>query len=320
MLLIGSRALALRAPHLLTRPPCDFDWVCTKAEFDLWMEKDSHKVNPTKVYELPEHNKWIVEGSTNCEFEIITPGTSSELLADLVYNDKKSLETPFGLVPSLSILFAIKDSHKYKKFNNSSAGFWKTAIDWHMLKQSGCAILPEQEAFHKLREQESYAAQKHPKLNVNKDNFFDEKNGIHQVFEHDDLHKVVAINAKPAYEYYLKDNSEVMCSKEKFFECSEFIRMCGVCEEAMVLGLERSLIPFDIWTPEIAWRFALAKIATSITSGYFREYIFQNIFKALEMYSKYCSNYYEKFKGGVIAGTVRYINNNEKDLANQRKI
>ena len=35
-------------------------------EFDIWMEKNSRKINPTKIY--PEKNKIIVEGKSNCEF------------------------------------------------------------------------------------------------------------------------------------------------------------------------------------------------------------------------------------------------------------
>src|SRR5271165_7693485 len=93
MILIGSRALALRCPQALGRKPLDFDFLCSKKEFDVWMEKNSYKVNPTKVYELPEFHKFIVESATTpCEFEIITPGTSSELLAGLV--DNTWTETP----------------------------------------------------------------------------------------------------------------------------------------------------------------------------------------------------------------------------------
>ncbi len=73
---------------------------------------ESFKVKPTKVY--PEgKNKMIVEGSTNCEFEIIKPDTSSYIMEELVAQDH--IETPFGMVPSLDMLFTIKSSHKYLK-------------------------------------------------------------------------------------------------------------------------------------------------------------------------------------------------------------
>src|SRR5665213_3653682 len=114
MILVGSRALALRAPHAMRRKPLDFDWVCTREEYDSWVENNSHKVNPTKIYAQGE-NKMIVEGSTNCEFEIIVPGKSSSILKDLVEGNSESIETPFGWVPTFDMLFTIKSSHKYLK-------------------------------------------------------------------------------------------------------------------------------------------------------------------------------------------------------------
>src|ERR1700722_12628485 len=108
MILIGSRSTALRMPQALKRNPLDFDFVGTKDEFDQWLETNKDKINITKVYELPEYNKWIIEGSTNIEWEVITTGHSSELLADLVYNDKESIETPFGYIPNSDLLFTIK--------------------------------------------------------------------------------------------------------------------------------------------------------------------------------------------------------------------
>src|SRR5258708_6032261 len=129
MILIGSRAASLRLGQAFTRKCVDFDWVCTQEEFDFWMEKNSAKVNPTKVYQQPEFHKIIVEGSTNCEFEIIQPGSSNELLVGLVENDPETIDTMFGKIPNLDLLFTIKDAHKYKKFHTSSHGFWKTAID-----------------------------------------------------------------------------------------------------------------------------------------------------------------------------------------------
>jgi len=307
MILIGSRALALRAPQIIARRPLDFDFVCTKEEFTSWMDKNSHKVNPTKVYELPEFNKWIVEGSTNLEFEIIKPGTSAELLVNLVENDPDTIDTPFGLVPTLNTLLAIKDSHKYKKFETSRgcATWYKNAIDWHMMTMAGAQIQSEHKEFIALREKETYT-HKLPVLNVSSKDFFDSNmNGVEQTFIHDDIHKAIALNDKPAYEYYLKEGSEVMTSKKKFYECSEHIRLSGIIEEAMTLALERSLISHPgVWSPDYAFRFALAKVASTICGGYFRSYCFLNLFEAIKSYPK---DFFEKFQKAVENGRVRYI-------------
>lgn len=310
MILIGSRALALRAPGALHRAPVDFDWCCTKEEFDTWMETSSAKVSPTKVYELPEFHKWIVEGSTNCEFEINVPGTSTEMLMDIVEGDPESIETPFGKVPSLDLLFTIKDSHKFKKFETprGCANFYKTAIDWYIMKKMGAKVREEYKAFHALREQES-CPHKLPKLNMSKMDFFDsDQNGVVQTYVHDDIHVAIALNDRPAYTYYMKDGSEVLTDKNKFFSVPESTRLAGTIEEALTLALERSLIAHPgVWTPDYAFKFALAKVCTTITGGYFRAYSFEHVFEALQQYPR---DYYQRFQKAVADGTVRRIEEN----------
>ena len=304
MILIGSRSLFIRNPKLLTRAPIDFDFVSTREECQEWIEKNKHKIGATKEpYEI-DGNKVILEGKTNVEFEIIQAGTSSELLDELVYNDPKSIETAFGMVPTTNLLFTIKDSHKYKKFHSASNHFWKTARDWHILKAYGCEIEERYKEFHNLRSQETYSYL-HPNLNVSKENFFKD-DAVHYEFEHDDIHQAVAIGNRPAYTYYLKDGSEVLSSRKKFFECSEEVRLNGVIEEASVLALERSIIPFpNYWTTDFAFQFALSKVASSITSGFFRQYCFENIFTALKLYKEKHSDYYKRFQKVLNEGQVR---------------
>jgi hypothetical protein len=301
MILIGSRALALRAPMALQRKPCDFDWICTQQEYEVWMEKNAAKLNPTKVYPLPEFHKMIVEGSTNCEFEIIQSGNSNELLVDLVEKDPETIETPFGKIPNLDLLFAIKDSHKYKKFHLSANGFWKTAMDWHTMKRLGPSVRPEYQEFSKLRQKETYNYA-HPKLNVGKDDFFKD-DGISYVFDHDTIHQSVARFEHPAYTYYMEDGAQVNCSKKKFFEIDQSIRLAGVVEEAAVLAIERSLVPHPgTWTPEYAWKFALAKVCSSITSGWFRAFGYEHLPEVLKLAPV---GYWNKFRADVEEGLVK---------------
>ena len=296
MILVGSRALVVRAPRLLRRKPKDFDWVCTIEEFNDWMEKVGHKIKPTKVYS--EQNKMVVEGETNCEFEIIKPSTSSEILAQLVESDPETIDTTFGKIPNLDLLFCIKSSHKYLK---NSPHFWKTAADYHAMKLAGAIIRTEYKDFLKLREKETYTYS-HPKLNVSKDEFF-QNDGIQYVWNHDDIHKSVAIGDRPAYTYYLKDGAQVDCDKDKFFSLPQEIRLNGVIEEAAVLAIERSLVPHPgVKTPKEAWTFALAKVCSSITSGWFREFGYEHLPEIIKMYPE---KYWEKFQNDVTSGKVK---------------
>ena len=312
MILIGSRAAKIRLGNNFSRPCIDFDWVCTKEEFDTWLEKESHKVNPTKVYELPEFNKWIVEGSTNCEFEIIKPGSSNELLMDLVKNNQETLKTTFGLIPNIDLLFTIKSSHRFKKFQNSAQGWYKTMIDYHCMKNCGAKIKPEYEVFLKLRESETYTYS-HPSLMKSKNDFFQDD---FYVYQHDDIHMAIKVFEKPAYQYFQADNAEVACDMKKFWSLPREIQLASVVEEATTLCLERGLIKnFDKWSsPKACWQFALAKTLSSITSGKWRAWGYDNIFDVIKLFSEKYSDFYEKFQQSVREGSVRYIEGYDKNM------
>ena len=165
----------------------------------------------------------------------------------------------------------------------------------------GAVVRPEYEEFLKLREKETYTYA-HPKLNVNKDNFFKDDN-IQYVYDHDSIHVSVARGERPAYTYYMKENEQVMTDKEKFFAQPREIQLNGVVEESAVLAIERSLVPHPgVWTPKFAWKFALSKVCSSITSGWFRAFAYENIVEVLKLYPE---GYWEKFQKDVESGLVR---------------
>jgi len=297
LILIGSRALVLRAPQVLNRKPLDFDFLCTRSDYDSWMEQNVSKIKSTKMYAISD-SKLVVEGSTNCEFELIVPGTSSELLSNLVTSDPNSLDTPFGLVPSFDLLFTIKSSHKYLK---NSPHFWKTMSDYHRMKLTGAIVRPEYQEFLKLREKETYTYA-HPKLNQSKVGFFSDDQITYQ-YDHDSIHQAVKLQDRPAYSYFQKDEAEVACSKDKFFACSEEIRDNSVIEESAVLAIERSLVPHPgVLSTEQAWRLAFSKVCSSIASGWWRAYAYDN---ALRILKRYQPDYFDKFKVGLADGVVK---------------
>lgn len=286
-ILIGSRALALRGLKL--RDPKDWDWICTNQEANELIRK----LNPRRMEDIK--GKKIIVYDPNAEFEIIKEGSSSEEFKKLALAD--GINTEFGIVPSLDLLFTLKQSHRYLK---NSPHFWKTWMDWHRLRDMGCKIRPEYQDFLKLREKETYSYQ-HPSLNQTKKQFFADDN-IKYVYDHDSIHRAVAIKEKPAYTYYMKNGSEVQCDKEKFFSLPEEYRINGVIEEACVLAIERSLVPFPGKNDSMkAWLFAYSKIATSITSGWFRQWSYENGPKILKIGPQ---NYYERFLEGVKSGKV----------------
>lgn len=307
MLLIGSRALVFRAPAILNRQPKDFDFVCTEDEFQDWLSKNAEKVgvdpaDSSKVYPAGP-NKMVVLGDVPCEFEIVKPGTSTEMLYEIVKREKGTLHTKFGSIPSVDMLFTLKRSHRYLK---DSPHFWKNLADYHKLKMLGANVRPEYEIFLKLRENETYK-NKAPKLiGASKKDFFNPDSGVNYVYDHDSIHVAVKHLDMPAYRYFMKDEAEVQCDKEKFFSIPMETRLLSVLEESYVLALERSQIPFpDKATPMQSFRMAISKVCTSISSGWWREFAYENCFDVLRMYN---DDYMDKFRNGLEAGIVKPFN------------
>ena len=149
-----------------------------------------------------------------------------------------------------------------------------------------------------------------PKLNQSKDTFFS-GDGIIYEYDHDTIHEAVKFLDKPAYTYYA--DGEVWSSKEKFNQCSEKIKLFGVLEESLVLACERSQLAFSP-PPDARWSFehALFKVCTSITSGFFREYAWENYDKVIELYNKVGLDYVDKVNEGIKTGIVKKLQTQSK--------
>lgn len=311
--LIGSRALKFRAPMILRRDPLDFDFIATEEAYEDFVKKNNDKIRPEEIYPMEGGQKMIVKGEKKegdeigviLEFEIAEKRESGAQFLKMVESDPLTLKTPFGSVPSLDLLFTLKKSHRYLK---NSPHFGKNFNDYHAMKRIGASSEKFTE-WLKLREKETYATQKHPKLNVKKEEFFanDQVNYVH---DHDSIHVSVCHPdiGKPAYQVYAEPGQEVKSSKKLFFEASDFVRMRGVVEESAVLAIERSLVPHPgKLEPRHAWMFAFSKVATSITSGWFREWAYENGPVVLRNYPE---DFYDRFLEGVKNGIVKPFNAN----------
>ncbi|AHY25102.1 hypothetical protein AVV36_gp140 [Pectobacterium bacteriophage PM2] len=212
--------------------------------------------------------------------------SSYELLKYAETNIKKDNLTEFYWA-SPEMCLAIKMSHRFKKNNPF---FRKTMQHIRFLRNKGVKLNPTLEKIM-LKRQKETLSYNHPNLNVSKDAFF--KDDIY-TYDHDTIHEAVALTQQPAYKFYMKDGSQVLTDKEKFFSLPEEIKLAGVYEETCVLALERSQIPnnFQNVSSEHSFLMALEKVCTSITSGWFREYAWENYFKVLAMYKSLGVNDY----------------------------
>lgn len=302
MLLIGSMALRNKGFNI-GRSAGDVDYICTFDQFQRWA-RDNHCIVKRCVPLSDTKFHVLSHSGMNYEFEIAWEGTAARQLLDIYEGHGEA---------SVDWCYALKMSHRYLK---DSVHFLKTMSDIHFLRTviSDEAQLIIESDWFKQREAETYVY-KHPKLDVSKEQFFT-GDGVNYIYDHDSIHLTVAITQEwdqpenqdnydhhpvPAYTFYMKDGSEVMTSKEKFMSVHESIRLYGVYEESCVLALERSQIPHGLGKeggPTARWSFemALMKVCTSITSGWFREWAWENYSKVLDLYNELGENdYIERF-------------------------
>lgn len=296
MLVVGS--VAMHKHGIITRKPGDVDIIATFSEVDVFRENFAGHILVDEVIQHPVWSKrHILVNDTHYEFELSSVGSSAEQLVDIVYAN--NLHTD-GMA-NLDVLLTIKLSHRYKK---NSKFFKKTLDDIIALRSHGATVPSVLESWLKRRENETYT-NKSPKLNQSKRDFFDTP-GVTYKYDHDSIHRAVARFEEPCYNYFKADKAEVFCSKDKFFSASEEVRLGSVVEESLVLALERCLIPYSFNTqPKIAFLMALEKVCTSISSGWWREYAYDNYYKAVSLFETEYKDFVDKFMDGLYNGTIQ---------------
>lgn len=291
MITVGSRALALHVEAQgkeFYRPVQDLDYLCTEEEWEEQQALFEGKPGLVLIERIEDKGHIELLQGVHLEYDIAQPGSSTEKL--IMYCLGKGVG---GWVAPLEVLYLLKMSHRYKK---NSPHFFKTMSDIHYMRSFGAEIPPELEGVLAQREKETYDYS-HPNLNVNSVDFF-KGDEVPYIFDHDSIHEAIAVLGEPAYKSYMRDGSEVMTDKEKFFACEEHIRLLGVYEESCVLALERSQIPFGFEiAPRQSFIMALSKVCTSITSGWFREYAWEHFDAVVNFYNAMGEDdYIKRFK------------------------
>lgn len=287
MLIIGSVALNKRLGKTV-RAPRDYDIIATYDEAMAFIDSFDGKLD--RCYPTDGAKKLVAfKGGRIIEAEIAWEGTLAEELLAMAEGETYA---------SLNILYALKMSHRYLR---NSPAFLKTMRDIHLLRGAGAELTPDLESWFKRREAETYDYS-HPDLTVSKGQFFKPEE-VEYTYDHDSLHVTQKHLDLPAYCYFLADGAEVQCSREKFEALPHKTKLLAVLEESYVLALERSQIPFgDAVSRRKSFEIALMKVCTSITSGWFREFAWENYDEVLSLYS---DDYVDFFRLGLDAGIVK---------------
>ena len=127
--------------------------------------------------------------------------------------------------------------------------------------------------------------QGNPKLNKSNDEFFDDP--VKKVYDHDFLHELYAYEDRPMFEK-LKHPEQfnlAWCAKDLWDKLSQTQKLQCVAEETYVIATERFMVPNDWnYSTKKAYYFALKKVCTTLTSGWFRDFAIDNFPQVFEMF------------------------------------
>ncbi|RTK93451.1 hypothetical protein EKI60_05820 [Candidatus Saccharibacteria bacterium] len=304
MALVGSSALQKNGHP--TGQPRDYDFICFEKDFkEFVLEMAETKridwVKPSDRGMAVRFRSWANPKGVIYEAEFVEQDdpSSIKIYNHIIETGQPDKERPESVVVAdLDTLYLLKMSHRFKK---NSPHFLKTMEDIHYMRSLGAEIRDEE--LLKIREAATLTYS-HPDLNVSKEEFFVPMGNLEYVYDHDSLHEAVAFLDRPMYTLYAKENEQVLSDKDKFFELPELYKFYAVLEEAYVLALERSVIPFAT-SPDKALLMALEKICTSVTSGWFREYAWENYYQILKLHENLGENYVKNFNEGLGNGKVK---------------
>lgn len=203
---------------------------------------------------------------------------------------------PVYLDPEFCLL--IKQSH---------AGWdihWqKTIADILFLKRKGLVV--DKTLYHMLvKDWIGVHGKKWASLkNKTSTTFFED--AVSRKYVHDDIHEAVAIYDKPLYEKLIVEG--VNCSESGFDKLSFDDKILMTKEEIWVTALERYHIPSDFTCGHAAaYGKSLRKLATTMSSGWFKFFILDNF-----QFLTGCKNkeYIEKFKKAETQNKLRKYEN-----------
>ncbi len=274
MTLVGSRAMRHAFPG--SREPRDWDVIARREELMALLD-GGHGEIASLVPARPGKYLAQTEGGERVEIEEVEGCPSAGMLAAL--SGLPVTRTPLGearVVPP-AWLAGIKRAHVQWPIR------WeKTIEDLHWLRErigGDERRDPDIAEFVRIRRSEHAArhGERAARLAVSNEEFFARSQAaVGRVHEHDAIHEIVAYGPRPLYESFKRDLGRALLDRGMFEAADPLLRERLVREEAMAIALERIVIPRlatgEPFTPEAAYRSALQRVCTNLTSGWFRDW------------------------------------------------
>jgi hypothetical protein len=268
--------------------------ICTVAEMQSVCRQHEAAVRPIS------NAHWVttepVKFLGHVEFEITECSPSGKAYVDYV----RSIGHQPTTAP-IEVLYSLKRSHRFEPRQ------WEKHIrDYHFIKP----FVDNGDKLFEITEMRMKEYKQHhtPNLNKSVNEFFNDDVSNH-TFVHDDIHLIMAHRERPMYEYMRVDPTKVKCSREKFIELTYEDRVKSVLEEGYVIALERGIIPMlyegkKLADSESALQWAIMRICTTLTGGWFRDFAVENYPTIWAVRNK---DYVIKFLEAVDNGKIKRI-------------
>ncbi len=294
--LIGSRALKYWYPNYPRGKNSDYDIILSKDHDLFTLPKNTHgKVILNKIeveFDDKESNRLILEKSSKCpEVKIDVDGLH------IMCN-----------VADPQILLAIKKSHRHFQDN------WHKNIKDYLFLKSMVELDEECDNICRIRLSEK-TGRSGRSLNMSNDDFFNgSQRFVKRKYVHDDIHFGTCFYDKPLWTRCKENQDLAKIDKHLFdkLDHSDKIRMAQ--EEAFVIALERMIIPtiddiesFNIDNQQSfkAYSWAVMRLGTTLTSGWFREFVIDNYVDIMAIAKDV--EYINKFLHAVRSGNIREV-------------
>jgi len=291
---VASKKALLIGSSVYANDPKDIDLLCNE-QFIKYLGTPDEKSELTHGIAYTYKQNQIIDAFVPKE------ETARHWLLNRSHNQINLLNTSVGIA-TLPELAALKKAHLIMPHK------FKTNIQRYSQIKNLLGVTefnPEDfgvSNLYRLHRQECLSiSKKHPKLNVTKNNFFEDAE--FKIFDHDSIHIALGIENIPAYT--LIQDGEVWCSKDKWDKLTHEKKMQCVIEEASILALERSIIPALYLNRKfvgaaVAYSIALEKMICGIVSNWFREFIIEYYDLAIKMQPDYINLFFNGLKKGLI--------------------
>jgi len=274
-ILIGSRA----AKHYFAdfREPIDHDFLVSEEWLHSFFSENYDRiVELTPAHDGIKYRCKLVSGE-KLEFEIIEKVPSSVEIARII-NGRAAEDVTllrrtrfgfFSLVAPTDILFLLKKAHVEFDIH------WEKNIADYTWFAGRVMFSPELELIRKMRSNEVEVRLKVRKPNFKKSNADFFKDAVGRQYPHDELHEWVAFYDRPIF-YWLKDDPETAeVSEQRWDTLTRRQKIQAIQEEAMVLALERWILPGKS-EPQSAYSKAVKALCTRLLPNFMQWFAIDN--------------------------------------------